>query len=46
MIEETYKRIKMEITQFDVEDIITTSGMDSDGNTPPDFNLDPYEDIL
>ena len=31
MIKETYERLYMDVTQFDAEDIITTSG-----ETPPD----------
>ena len=41
MNKETYERLMMDVTKFDVEDIITTSGGGSGGggNDP----LDPYE---
>lgn len=36
----------MDVTKFDVEDVITTSGVDGDtpgGNTPPEFNSSKWE---
>ena len=41
MNKETYERLMMDVTKFDVEDVITTSGGGSGGggNDP----LDPYE---
>lgn len=32
MYTETYKRLKMSITEFDVEDVITTSDLELDDN--------------
>lgn len=50
MIKETYERLFMDVTEFDAEDIITTSGEGGGGgttpggNTPPVFNPDnPWE---
>lgn len=41
MNKETYERLMMDVTKFDVEDVITTSGVGPGpgGNDP----LDPYE---
>ncbi len=36
MIKETYERLSMDVTQFDAEDIITTSGETPHG--PQDFS--------
>ena len=38
MIKETYERILMDVTEFDTEDVITTSGITPGGNTPPGFS--------
>ncbi len=47
MIKESYERLEMDVTEFDLEDIITTSGVTPGGGgggsettTDP---LDPYE---
>ena len=39
MIKESYERLLMDVTQFDVEDVITTSG----GSTDSTDQFDPYE---
>ena len=36
----TYERLLMDVTEFDTEDVITTSGETPGGNTPPAFNPD------
>ena len=43
MNKETYERLLMDVTEFDTEDIITTSGL-----TPsnPDFKPDSYEGVF
>ena len=38
MNKETYERLLMDVTEFDTEDIITTSGITPGGNTPPGFS--------
>ena len=38
MIKETYERLLMDVTEFDTEDVITTSGITPGGNTPPGFS--------
>ena len=39
----TYESLKMDVTQFETEDVITTSGEDTPV-TPPPFNPDnPWE---
>ena len=48
MIKEAYERLFLDVTQFDVEDIITTSGVGPGGggdepSTEPTQPLDPYE---
>lgn len=46
MIKEAYERLFLDVTQFDVEDIITTSGVGPGGGEPttdPTQPLDPYE---
>ena len=48
MIKEAYERLSMDVTEFDVEDIITTSGVGPGGGEPttdPTTTdpLDPYE---
>ena len=49
MNKETYERLLMDVTEFDTEDVITTSGEGGGGgdtpggNTPPVFNPDPWE---
>ena len=50
MIKETYDRLAMDITQFDVEDIITTSGVGpgpgpGPGPNPPDYDPGDYEHV-
>lgn len=39
MKKETYERICLEITEFDCEDVIATSGVNPSSNLP----LDPHE---
>ena len=44
MIKETYERLLMDVTEFDTEDVITTSGLAPSGNTPPNLVPDnPWE---
>ena len=48
MMKETYERLEMDVTQFDVEDVITTSGVGpGPGPGPyepdPDYNPTGYE---
>ncbi len=44
MNKETYERLLMDVTEFDTEDVITTSGITPGGNTPPALNPDnPWE---
>jgi hypothetical protein len=46
MIKEAYERLSMDVTQFDVEDVITTSGVTpGGGGDTPGFTPDPYEDF-
>lgn len=40
MMKETYERLLMDVTEFDTEDVITTSGITPGGNTPPGFSPD------
>ena len=40
MNKETYERLLMDVTEFDVEDVITTSGLEPVGG----LVSDPYED--
>ena len=40
MNKETYERLLMDVTEFDTEDVITTSGITPGGNTPPGFSPD------
>ena len=43
MIKETYERLLMDVTEFDTEDVITTSGEQPTG-TPPAFDpKNPWE---
>ena len=43
MNKETYERLAMDVTKFDVEDVITTSGTEPTG-APPTFDPDnPWE---
>ena len=37
MNKETYERLLMDVTEFDTEDVITTSGHTPGSNTPPGF---------
>ena len=39
----TYERLNMDVTKFDAEDVITTSGIGPGGNTPPNFSTGPWE---
>ena len=41
MIKETYERLTMDVTKFDVEDVITTSGVGP--STDPDYDWGDYE---
>lgn len=51
MIKETYERLEMDVTKFDAEDVITTSGFGpgpaptpgSEDATNPSFDPDIYE---
>ena len=48
MIKEAYERRELDVTEFDIEDIITTSGIGPGGggdepSTEPTQPLDPYE---
>ena len=48
MIKEAYERLSMDVTEFDVEDVITTSGIGPGGggdepSTEPTQPLDPYD---
>ena len=43
MNKETYERLQMDVTKFDVEDVITTSGVEPGGNPRPDLPKDRYE---
>ena len=41
MKKEAYERLEMDVTQFDIEDVITTSGADS--STGPAYYWGDYE---
>jgi hypothetical protein len=43
MIKETYERLSMDVTQFDAEDIITTSGETPDPITQNDMETGRFE---
>ena len=44
MIKETYERLLMDVTEFDTEDVITTSGEGGGGSTRPAFTTtNPWE---
>lgn len=43
MMKETYERLEMDVTQFDVEDVITTSGVDPDSGSEPGYVPIGYE---
>ena len=47
MIKEAYERLELDVTEFDIEDIITTSGIGPGGEPTTDPTttdpLDPYE---
>ena len=38
MIKETYERLLMDVTEFDTEDVITTSGVGPGGGPPPYYD--------
>ena len=44
-MKETYERLAMDVTKFDVEDVITTSGVEpSPSQNPPAFDpTNPFE---
>ena len=48
MIKEAYERLSMDVTQFDIEDVITTSGLTPGGGGGDSHNLNPgdYEGIF
>lgn len=47
MNKETYERLNMDVTKFDVEDVITTSGIGpGGGGSDSDFDWSTYEDGL
>lgn len=45
MIKESYERLTIDVTKFDVEDVITTSGIGPDDpqQTPPRFSRTKWE---
>ena len=43
MNKETYERLLMDVTEFDTEDVITTSGGGSGPGPGGNDPLDPYE---
>ena len=45
MNKESYERLNMDVTKFDVEDVITTSGVNPDPHqdTPPAFTAGKWE---
>ena len=44
MIKEAYKSLELDITRFDIEDVITTSGIGpGEDENPPDFDTGIYE---
>lgn len=44
MIKESYERLMMDVTEFDAEDVITTSGVGpGPGDGPPGWDNDPWE---
>ena len=45
MIKESYERLTIDVTKFDVEDVITTSGIGPDPHqdTPPTFGRSKWE---
>ena len=45
MNKEAYERLMMDVTQFDAEDVITTSGIGpGGGGSDPSWYWNPYED--
>ena len=46
MIKEAYERLSMDVTQFDVEDVITTSGVTPGGGDSHNLNPGDYEGIF
>ena len=42
MNKETYERLLMDVTEFDTEDVITTSGITPGGNEPT-LTSNPWE---
>ena len=45
MMKETYERLEMDVTQFDVEDVITTSGVGPGPGPGPDEPDPVYKPI-
>ena len=44
MNKEIYERLNMDVTKFDTEDVITTSGIAPGGDNPPPFEpTNPWE---
>ena len=43
MMKETYERLDMDVTKFDVEDVITTSGEEPTGGPPAFDPKNPWE---
>lgn len=46
MIREAYERLSMDVTQFDIEDVITTSGVTPGGGDSHNLNPGDYEGIF
>ena len=42
MTKELYERLEMDVTQFDIEDVITTSGVGPGPGPDPDYKDDMY----
>ena len=42
MKKEAYERLEMDVTQFDIEDVITTSGAGPSPGPDPDYEDDMY----
>ena len=43
MKKETYERLTIDVTEFDVEDVITTSGVEPSQNPPAFDPTNPFE---